>query len=428
MHVKRGIKFILHKRNPNQTENLGIRLRLTLRGKTPIDFPLGFSIDLDDWDAENQTATGGDNMDAINRTIKEWRVMLDDIFARYELIEKRTPTTDEVKDLFNDTIGRPTELTKELDKIEEQKAPGFFRIFDIFMEKTGKQNQWTESTYKKFRTIKHTLRNYNKKLSFDTLTADKMQGYMDSLIKAGKKNTTVAKDISFVRWFLHWSNLNGYYSGNLFETFKPKLKGTDGASKEIIYLTREEVRQLEEWKFKPTQKALERVRDVFLFCCFTGLRYSDVAKLKRSDVKAGYIDVVTQKTNDELKIELNKHSQAILDKYKDKMIADDLALPVISNQKMNDALKELGKLCGITEPVRLVYFKGNERFEEVKPKHELLTTHCARRTFVVSALQLGIPSEVIMRWTGHSSFKAMKPYYKIVDETKEKAMAKFDDL
>lgn len=428
MHIQRGIKFILHKRNPNQVENLGIRLRLTLRGKTPVDFPLGFSIDMDDWDAESQMATGGDNMDAINRTIKEWRVMLDDIFARYELIEKRTPTPEEFKDLFNDTIGRPTELTKELDKIEEQKAPGFFRVFDIFMEKTGKQNQWTESTYRKFRTIKRTLRDYNKKLSFDTLTADKMQGYMDSLIKAGKKNTTVAKDISFVRWFLHWSHLNGYYSGNLFETFKPKLKGTDMASKEIIFLTRDEVRQLEEWKFEPSQKALERVRDVFLFCCFTGLRYSDVAKLKRSDVKAGYIDVVTQKTNDELKIELNKHSQAILDKYKDKRIADDLALPVISNQKMNDALKELGKLCGITEPVRLVYFKGNERFEEVKPKHELLTTHCARRTFVVSALQLGIPSEVIMRWTGHSSFKAMKPYYKIVDETKEKAMAKFDDL
>ena len=76
------------------------------------------------------------------------------------------------------------------------------------------------------------------------------------------------------------------------------MKGTDGASKEIIFLTRDEVNKLEEWQFKPEQKALERVRDVFLFCCFTGLRYSDVAKLKKADVKQGYIDVVTQKTND----------------------------------------------------------------------------------------------------------------------------------
>ena len=428
MHIQRGIKFILHKRNPNQAQNLGIRLRVTLRGKTPIDFPLGFSTDIENWDASEQMAIGGDDMAAINRTIKEWRNTLDEIFARYELIEKRTPEPDELKDLFNDTIGRQTDLKKELDKLEAEQNPGFFKVFDIFMIKTGKQNQWTESTFKKFRTIKRTLRDYDKKLSFDTITHDKMQGYMESLLKAGKKNTTVAKDISFVRWFLHWAYLNGSYNGNLHETFKPKLKGTDGASKEIIFLTRDEVNKLEEWQFKPEQKALERVRDVFLFCCFTGLRYSDVAKLKKADVKQGYIDVVTQKTNDSLKIELNRHSQAIIDKYKDAGAWDGFALPVISNQKMNDALKDLGKLCGIDDPVRIVYFKGNERCEDVKPKYEVLTTHCARRTFVVSALQLGIPSEVIMRWTGHSSFKAMKPYYKIVDETKEKAMTKFDDF
>ncbi len=428
MHVKRGIKFILHKRNPNQTENLGIRLRLTLRGKTPLDFPLGFSIDLADWDPDGQMATGGKDMDAINRTIKEWRIVLDEMFARYELIEKRIPEPDEVKDLFNDTIGRQTELTKRLDELERQKNPGFFKAFDLFMEKVGKANQWTDSTYKKFRTIKRTLRDYDKRLSFDSLTTDKMQGYIDSLLRAGKRNTTIAKDVSFVRWFLRWSFFAGYYHGNLHDSFKPKLKGTDGAAKEIIFLTMDEVKKLEEWPFKPGQNALERVRDVFLFCCFTGLRYSDVAKLKRMDIKPGFIKVVTQKTNDGLKIELNRHSQAILDKYGDCKFRDDLALPVISNQKMNDALKDLGKLCGIDEPVRIVYFKGNERHEEIMPKYELMTTHCARRTFVITALQLGIPSEVIMRWTGHSSFKAMKPYYKIVDEMKEKAMSRFDDF
>lgn len=242
------------------------------------------------------------------------------------------------------------------------------------------------------------------------------------------RNTTIAKHLAFVRWFLRWAAQKGYYNGTVHDTFKPKIKGIDGNSKEIIYLTQSEIKTLETHQFLPTQSALERVRDVFLFCCFTGLRYSDVAKLKRTDIKDGFIEVVTKKTNDGLRIELNKHSQAILDKYKEIPLPGDLALPVISNVKMNAYLKTLGQVCGIDEPTRIVYFQGNKRFEDVLPKWALLTTHCGRRTFVVTALQLGIPSEVIMKWTGHSDFSAMKPYVKIVDELKARAMTRFDNL
>jgi hypothetical protein len=105
-----------------------------------------------------------------------------------------------------------------------------------------------------------------------------------------------------------------------------------------------------------------------------------------------------------------------------------MALPVISNEKMNARLKDLGKLAGFDTPTRLVYFQGNTRHEEIFPKWQLMTTHVARRTFVVNALRLGIPPEVIMRWTGHSSFEAMKPYMKIIDEVKRTAMSRFDDF
>ena len=138
------------------------------------------------------------------------------------------------------------------------------------------------------------------------------------------------------------------------------------------------------------------------------------------------MEVVTKKTDERLRIEMNKHSLAILDRY--KHLGGNLALPAISNQKTNDYLKDIGRECGINEPTRIVYFKGNERIEEVHPKWELLTTHVARRTFVVTALQLGIQAEVIMRWTGHSNFQAMKPYIAIVDDLKAKSMAKFDNL
>lgn len=107
---------------------------------------------------------------------------------------------------------------------------------------------------------------------------------------------------------------------------------------------------------------------------------------------------------------------------------DGMALPSVSNQWSNRAIKEIGDLCGIDEPVLITTHSGRNRSEATMPKWTLLSTHCARRTFVVTALQLGIPIEVITRWTGHSDLKAMRPYIAIVDELKAKNMAKFDEV
>ncbi len=170
------------------------------------------------------------------------------------------------------------------------------------------------------------------------------------------------------------------------------------------------------------------MRDVFLFQCFTGLRYSDVFNLRRSDVKETHIEVTTVKTADSLVIELNNYSRAILDKYRQVAFEGDKVLPVISNQKMNDYLKELGELAEINEPVRETYYKGNERIDEVTPKYALLSTHAGRRTFICNALALGIPAQVVMKWTGHSDYKAMKPYIDIADDIKANAMNKFNQL
>lgn len=425
MHIQKGIKFLLHKRKAGDTQNLSIRMRVTLRGQRPLDFPTGHNIDLKDWDADNQcvlkSAIGAAD---INRTIDEWKAIMNEVFARYELLEKRVPTLGEIKDLFNDMVGRKTKTNESL----ADPNLDLFQVFDLFTETMGMQNQWTKSTFEKFAAIKSHLHDFDPNLSFPGINESKMQAYLSYLEKKGLRNTTIAKNLAFVRWFLRWAHKKGYYNGDMQDTFKPKLKGTDGNSKEIIYLTQDEIKILENHQFLPMQAALERVRDVFLFCCFTGLRYSDVAKLKRSDIKDGFIVVVTKKTVDGLRIELNKHSQAILDKYKDMKFPKDLALPIISNVKMNARLKILGQVCGIDEPTRIVYFQGGVRHEEVFPKWALLTTHCGRRTFVVTALQLGIPSEVIMKWTGHNDFSAMKPYVKIVDELKAKAMSRFDGL
>ena len=90
------------------------------------------------------------------------------------------------------------------------------------------------------------------------------------------------------------------------------------------------------------------------------------------------------------------------------------------------ANERFAKIAGLDEPQRIVYFVGNQRYEEVHPKYEVLTSHCGRRTFIVNSLVLGIPAEVVMKWTGHNDYKSMKPYIRIVDELKQKSMKKFD--
>lgn len=237
------------------------------------------------------------------------------------------------------------------------------------------------------------------------------------------RNSSITKQLGFLKWFLRWAMKKKYHENDAFEFFKPKLKNPP---RPVIFLTRQEQEQLRDFIIPEKKQHLERVRDVFFFSCYTGLRYSDVYNLRRSDIKENIIEITTIKTSDRLRIELNKHSKAILDKYEAYPFEHGKALPVISNQRMNEYLKELCELAGIDTPVHLTYYRGQQRIDETLPKYELIGTHAGRRTFICNAILLGIPANVIMKWTGHSDYKAMKPYVDVADETKASAMSKFN--
>lgn len=415
MLIRYSIRFLLRP-NPAADGRVGLRMRVHIFGVGSVDFETGIAVDPSDWDKDARRARTDETA---NRAIDEYTAVAKEVFNRYEYIEKRTPTQAEFKALFLELSGRTRPSTDEKTIAD---------LYEEYIRTVSVQNSWTPSTLKKIQTVGRHLLASRPPRYINDLTEDHLQQFVSRLLRRGMRNTTVAKDYAFVRWFLSWAAKKGYYTGNAHQTFKPRLKGTDGNSKEIIYLTLSELERLRACEIPSGKKYLEQTRDVFLFCCYTSLRYSDVAALKVEDVKEGYITVVTQKTSDGLKIELNRHAQAIIDKYHGKRFRGNLTLPVISNQKMNDYLKELGQMAGLDEPTRIVYFKGDRRIDEYYPKWQLLTTHCARRTFVVTALQLGIPVEVIIRWTGHASYEAMKPYVAIVDDLKKKEMNKFNLL
>ena len=432
MNIKRNIIFALESRKKDGepiVENVPIRMRVNFASQR-IEFTTGYRIDVAKWDGDKQRVKNGctnklkQSASEINAALLGYYTELQEIFKRFEVAEIM-PSPAEVKEAFNNRHEQ-NEKT-ELSSTDMSNVPSnFYEAFDDFVRVCGRQNDWTHSTFEKFAAVKNHLKNFRSELSFDFFDEEGLTEYVQYLREVREmRNSTIGKQLSFLKWFLRWSFKQGIHSNNAYDTFKPKLKDTQ---KKIIFLTWEELNKLREFKIPPTKQALECVRDVFLFQCFTGLRYSDVFNLRRSDIKGDHIEVTTVKTSDSLIIELNDHSRAILEKYKDVEFENDKALPVITNQKMNDYLKELAELAEINEPVRQTYYKGNERIDEVTPKYALLGTHTGRRTFICNALALGIPPQVVMKWTGHSDYKAMKPYIDIADDIKANAMSKFNQL
>ena len=429
MNIKQNIIFTLESRKKDGVlivENVPIRMRVNFASKR-IEFTTGYRIDAAKWDSDKQRVRNGctnklkQSASEINASLLGYYTEVQEIFKKFE-VEEIMPTPEQIKEAFN-ALHKPIE---EEVKPRKSTPNAFYKVFDDFVRDCGRQNDWTDSTYEKFAAVKNHLMNFRDGLTFDFFDEKGLNDYVTYLRDVKEmRNSTIGKQLSFLKWFLRWAFKKGVYQNNAYDSYKPKLKSTQ---KKIIFLTWEELNKLREFEIPAAKQALDRVRDVFLFQCFTGLRYSDVFNLRRSDIKGDHIEVTTVKTSDSLIIELNNHSKAILDKYKDVAFEDDKVLPVITNQKMNDYLKELAEMAGIDEPIRQTYYKGNERIDEVTPKYALLGTHAGRRTFICNALALGIPPQVVMKWTGHSDYKAMKPYIDIADDIKANAMSKFNQL
>lgn len=425
--IKRNYLFFVDKEKLNPNSDIKEykadgKLRLRIRYSSgKVDFNVGYRVKLEKWNTETQRCTsssvhGKQKISAfeINQEIQRLATLADNVFKSFEIAD-HLPTVEEYRNAFN--MANDIDTGKESSK--KNKYP-FFQMFDEFVIERGIKNDWTASTYEKFASVKNHLLAFDKDVQFDDWDEEKLTDYVNYFrTKKQMRNSTIDNQLDFLRWFLRWGIEKGYSNNRAFETFKPKLKTTQ---KKVIFLSWNELNQLKDYVIPESKKYLDRVRDVFLFQCYTGLRYSDVFNLKRSDIKDNHIEVTTVKTADSLIIDLNDYSRAILDKYKNIHFESNKALPVISNQKTNDYLKELGELAEINEPVRETYYKGNDRIDEVYPKYELLGTHAGRRTFICNALSMGTPAHVVMRLTGHSDYKAMKPYIDIADEDRKKAM------
>lgn len=421
MEIKRHCQFLLDKEKGKPDAK--IRYRIRYAGRI-VAFSVGYRVDIAKWSTETQRCKAGttnrkkQSASEINREIQRLETLMDDVFKSWE-VREIVPTPDQLRNSFN----KANRVALGIADTEIQQ--NFFYCFDGFVREQGRLNDWTHATCQKFASVRRHLHTFDPALTFEKLTEQGLTGYVDFLRgQCQMRNSSISKQIGFLKWFLRWATKKGYNANTDYTLFSPKLKTTE---RKVIFLDWDELMTVFHYPVPDSKKYLQRVRDVFCFCCFTSLRYSDVENLRKADIYANHIEVTTVKTNDSLRIDLNKYSRSILEKYRASDFPEGRALPVVSNQRMNEYLRELGAMCGLDSEVTITYYRGNKRYDETYKKYELLTTHAGRRTFICNALSMGIPAEVVMKWTGHSDYKAMKPYIDVADRIKAEAMSKFDE-
>lgn len=269
-----------------------------------------------------------------------------------------------------------------------------FDLHNTRMEKLiGKG--YSQSTYKKFIEAKsHTQKFINNTYErSDYLLKNIKLKFLEDLdfyLKTEKqhKQITINKTIQRVRKIIKLAIAEGFLDRDPFLLYKPKK-----VQLKIVYLTPEELRTLENYSFK--QKRLQQIKDLFIFCCYTGLAYQEMSSLTMQHIKSWndgslWIEMYRKKTQSKLSIPLLPKAILVLEKY-------DYELPKVSNQKMNSYLKEIAEIVGINKNI---------------------THHIARKTFATTVLLYNsVPMEIVSKLLGHSKMQITQEHYgKIINK------------
>lgn len=330
----------------------------------------GVKVYADQWDDKRKVTARPDSLD-LNMKLD---LMMSNILEYVNsLIRRKVPFDFESLDVF-------------LKNSSESDS-----FIDFIVRRTDERKDRAEGTIKHYRTLVKVLVDFGRINYFHDLTRSNITMFDDYLRSKGIKDTTVYGYHKNMKAYINEAIRFGIISENPYVG----LKINRGKSDKRKYLTYEEMRRMERCRI--TDPSVNRVRDLFLFQCYTGLAYSDLYKFDfASDVeRRGNKFIIADrrvKTNEDYFIVLLSPAMEILRKY-------DFDLPVISNQKYNDYLKVAASFAKIDKN---------------------LTTHCARHTFAVFALNNGVPMEVVSKMLGHTNIKTTQIYAKVLNTEVEK--------
>lgn len=273
-------------------------------------------------------------------------------------------------------------------------------IFQLYLDSSD-STRWSPGTIRQYRSTLSALRRFKAaKGTLPRIHEYDLQFY-DELVKhlmvtEGKKKNTAGGIIKNLKAFLHWADSRGFevhpdVNHRDFKILKER--------KEILYLSNDELQSMIDLDLSGN-KRLDQVRDVFVFNCRTGMRYGDLRRLTKSHIKevggTQVIKLMQEKTNRLNYIPITSLSKSILLKY-------NYVLPIISEQRMNDYIKEVGQMAEINTLI--------ESNEDLVPKYELLSTHIAIKTFITHCVEKGISPKTVSEITGKSLRVLMDHYY-----------------
>jgi integrase len=277
-----------------------------------------------------------------------------------------------------------------------------------------------ESTLKGYRNTLRHLNEYQsykrKKIDFIDINQEFYDDFNKYLVtqKSFSVNT-IGKQIKNIKVFMSEATEKGLNTNLDFKSRKFKVISEQADS---VYLNMDEI----DLSHNPR---LERVRDLFVVGCNTGLRFSDFSNIKPENIKGNNISLKTIKMNQPVVIPITKMVFKIMERYR-KDYANCLP-PALSNQKMNDYIKEICKLAEFHEETEKSRNIGSKRQTKVRPKYELITTHTARRSFATNLFLAGVPTKTIRDITGHKTEKAFFTYIKSTPEQQANKLRGFYD-
>lgn len=411
-------KFVLsksqHQRKTKSKISM-LMLRYTHK-KQVVLFTTGKTIEDKYWDDKNQIVKRGyPSSERFNILIRGIRKKVEDIASDLQ-ITGEDPNVHLVKQVYE---------SYRVEK-ETKIQYSFFEYAELYLEKAKKHKNI--GTIKTYQTTINKLKEYEKyaqkKVNWNTIDMEFYYDFFEFYTGIqGFLTNGFGRVIKIMKVILNDATENGYninlkYQNKNFRALREEVNN--------IYLSEVELKKIINLDLS-SDKNLEKVRDLFIVGCYTGLRFSDFSQIRKENIIEGkFIKLKTIKTDEWVTIPLMTEVAVVMGKYKDQ--SNNLP-EAFDNQVMNRYLKEIGELAEIKEDFLKVRSKGKERFEETFKKFELITTHTARRSFATNMFKKGIPSRVIMKITGHRTEKAFSSYIKISeDENAELMLRHLDNI
>ena len=376
-------------RKSQKTLKTPIYARVTIKGKRA-EISTGKSVDINNWIPSPGRVKGtSEEARTINRYLDNMNVRLTRIFDKMDDAEEFISA----KEIKNRYLGR---------------KPAGHSLIDLFKNHNEQiKNQiglgYSAGTLERYETtLKHLQGYLHKTHKVKDINCEELKysfiADFDYYLKTEKKigHNTTAKYLRNFKKIVLLALKNKWIDRDPFMRFKLTLNEV-----KMDFLTKEELKGIINKEFYIDR--LTQVRDVFIFCCYTGLSYVDVHRLTWDDIKTGlddelWIMVERKKTGTESQIPILPEAARILNAYKSspETTVSGKILPVLSNQKVNAYLKEIGDLCGITKN---------------------MTFHMARHTFATTVtLSNGVSIESVSSMLGHKSIRTTQIYAKVVKE------------